>query len=252
MDVLTRNSNRLPCLLFAASLTFILIFLPDPAWADSSIHIVISAIENEQTHARAKEVLLEAYRRIGVQAQFMDLPAQRALIWADEGITEGDAARIKGVENNYPNLIRVPTPVTTFQGIAFTKDVNDEIKNWNELKKYRIGIIRGIKYAEIGTKGMDPILAKDMTHLFTLLDNGRIQIAVAVKAAGELEIEKNFKGRGIHFIGSPLHSAPLFHLLNKKRRELLAPLNQVLLEMMEKGRIEAIRKKAHINLMEGN
>ena len=206
--------------------------------------IVISAIVDEQTHAIAKVVLKEAYRRIGYEVAFDDLPGQRALEWANRGLTDGDVARIEGTEDKYPNLIRVKVPVIYFKGVAFVKSLDRPISCWEDLRGLRIGVVRGIRYSSIGTKGMDPYFANDMTHLFTMLDKDRIEVAVAVLNAGKIEIEKNFKNSGIHVVGPPLYSAPLYHFVHARNKELVAPLERVLSEMTASGEIEQLRDQA--------
>lgn len=131
-----------------------------------SEEILISAIENEQTHAIAKHVLMEAYSRLGYKVVFDDLPGRRALEWANTGLTDGDVARIAGTGTKYPNLIRVETPVIYFKGVAFSKTIDKPVNTWDDLKGLRIGVVRGIRYSTIGTKGMDPFFANDMTHLY--------------------------------------------------------------------------------------
>lgn len=202
--------------------------------------VMISAIVNEQTHAIAKNVLREAYRRIGYAAEFDDLPGRRALEWANSGLTDGDVARIEGTETKFPNLIRVKVPVIYFEGVAFSKTVDKPIRRWEDLTGLRIGVVRGIRYSAIGVQGMGPFFANDMTHLFTILDKGRIEVAVAVRVAGQIEIEKNFSNSGIHVIGSPLYSAPLYHFVNRKNSRLVEPLEAVLSEMSASGEMSRI------------
>lgn len=224
-----------------------LLMAPSSSAADGTADsrtITISAIVNEQTHAIAKTVLREAYRHIGLTVRFNDLPGQRALEWANNGLTDGDAARIWGSEKKYPNLIPVKTPVVYFTGIAFAKHPIGNIERWEDLKGMRIGIVRGIRYSVIGTRGMDPFPADDMTHLFTLLDKGRIEVAVAVLEAGKIEIEKHFKGKGIHSVGRPLHSAPLYHFINKRNKEIVPELDSVLREMTRTGEMERLWRQA--------
>lgn len=233
------------------SLWFILFFvfcsfsqLHSSSLQPNSKHVTISAIDNEQTHAIAKYVLVEAYKQIGYQVNFDDLPGERALEWANKGLTDGDVARIEGTEIKYTNLIPIEIPIIYFKGVVFTKNIKGNIAQWKDLQDLRIGVVRGIRYSTIGTKGMEPFFANDMTHLFTILNEGRIEVAVAVLDAGIIEIEKNFKGSGIHMIGSPLFSAPLYHFLNKRNIHLIEPLQEVLLEMTSSGRIEKIKTKA--------
>ncbi len=206
--------------------------------------VVISVIANEQTHELAKPVVREAYRRIGYTVQFEPLPARRALEWANDGVTDGDLARIEGIQRKFPNLIRISIPVIHFSGVAFATDSFPAISEWKDLAGLSIGIVRGILYAEIGTEGMDPIPANDMTHLFKLLKLGRIDVAVAVLDAGRIEIHRNYPDAGIHPTGEPLHVAPLYHYIHVKNGHLLQKLEAVLREMEANGEIEALLEKA--------
>jgi hypothetical protein len=209
----------------------------------NSRQVTISAIENEQTHAIAKHILIEAYKHIDYQISFDDLPGKRALEWANNGLTDGDVARIEGTEKKFTNLIPIKIPIIHFQGVVFTKKLNKDITQWNDLKGLRIGVVRGIRYSTIGTEGMEPFFANDMTHLFSILNKGRIEVAVAVLDAGIIEIERNYKNSGIHVIGSPLFSSPLYHFVHKKNNHLVAPLEKILLEMTSSGRIEKLKSQ---------
>lgn len=206
--------------------------------------VTISSIANEQTHELAKEVIRTAYKMIDYSVEFIDLPARRALEWANYGKTDGDLARIDGTEKKFTNLIKISTPVTVFKGVAFTRNIKKDILSWEDLKGLSIGIIGGIRYSEIGTQGLNPVLAEDMSHLFKLLSKDRIDIAVAVLDAGRIEIYRNFKDSGIQVIGKPLYSAQLFHYVHKKRKDLVPQLEQALQKMKENGKIESIRQIA--------
>jgi ABC-type amino acid transport substrate-binding protein len=205
---------------------------------------VISVIANEQTHELVKPVVHEAYRRIDYTVVFDPLPARRALEWANDGVTDGDLARIEGTERKFPNLIRISTPVIHFSGVAFATAPSRAITEWKDLAGLSIGIVRGILYSEIGTEGMDPIPANDMTHLFKLLKLGRIDVAVAVLDAGRIEIHRNYRGTGIQPVGDPLYVAPLFHYVHVKNGHLVQKLEAALKEMEASGEIEALREQA--------
>ena len=155
--------------------------------AEDNKSIVITAIQNEQTHAMAKEVVREAYLKIGYDVRFDFFPGKRSLEMANEGESDGDVARIEGTEKKFPGLVPIPIPVIWFDGVVFTKNIVKKINDWKDLNGLRIGIIRGIRYSEIGTKGFSPLFAEDMTHLFKLLDEGRIQVAIAVLKTGKIE-----------------------------------------------------------------
>lgn len=206
--------------------------------------VVISVIANEETHELAKPVVREAYRRIGYTVTFDPLPARRALEWANDGVTDGDLARIAGTEKQYPNLIRISPPVIHFKGVAFATDLDRPISKWRDLEGLSVGIVRGIRYSEMGTEGMNPIPTNDMTHLFKLLKLGRIDVAVAVLDAGRIEIHRHYPDAGIHPVGKPLHAAPLYHYIHVKNGHLIQKLEAALREMEADGEIEALREKA--------
>lgn len=212
--------------------------------------ITISGIVNEQTHAVAKEVLRVAYNRIGCRVRFEFVPGIRSLQMANRGKTDGDIARIAGTEQQYPNLIPLSTPVIHFQAVAFTKSVTRQIDSWDDLQGLKVGIIRGIRYSTIQAKTLHPFFAEDMTHLFRLLDNDRIEIAVAVFNAGTIELGKNFSNSGIHVIGKPLYQAPLYHFIHKKNSYLKDDLEKELKKMAAQGEIELILKAARTRLMQ--
>ncbi len=211
--------------------------------------VVISGIQNEQTHLVAREVLQAAYRRIGYDARFVFLPARRSLKSANSGVTDGDIARIPGTEKAFSNLLPVPIPVIHFKGVAFGRDVDRTISEWKDLAGLRIGVIRGIRYSTIGTTGCQALFAEDMTHLFRLLESGRIQVAVAVLEAGRIEIQKHFPGSGIRIVSPPLYSGPLYHFVHRKRSFLVADLNRVLAAMEDRGEIESITARTWKRLL---
>lgn len=210
---------------------------------DSRRSFTISAIANEQTHELAKEVVRVAYEKMGMDVKFMDLPARRGLEWANSGKTDGDLARIDGTDKKFTNLIKISTPVTLFKGVVFTKKSERNIRSWRDLKGLSVGIIGGIRYSDIGTKGLDRVIAKDMVHLFMLLAKERIDVAVAVLDAGKIEINRHHKEAKLHVIGQPLLIAPLFHFVHKKNRDLVPQLESVLKEMMESGEMSKIREQ---------
>ncbi len=236
---------------FSLSLVFFSLVLSSvtSAYANGQRHpeklkvIRISAIENEVTHELAKAVVRAAYQKLGIEIEFYDLPARRALEWANAGKTDGDVARIDGTEYKFTNLIKISIPVNEFKGVAFTKDINRKIQSWEDLKGLSVGIIGGYRYADLGTKGLDRVLAKDNAQLFKLLNVGHIDIAISGLYSGKLIVAKRFKDSKIQTIGDPLHSSFLYHFIHKKHKDLAPRLESTLLEMKNSGEIERIREK---------
>jgi len=213
---------------------------------DTLKDIYIAAIVNSRTHEIALDILQTAYDKIGFHALFIKMPGKRCLEYANSGKLDGDTARIEGTEKKYSNLVRVKVAVLYFEGVAFTKESSLVIRNWEDLKGLRVGIISGIRYSEIGTRGMNVFHANDMLHLFRLLSYDRIQVAIATRQAGLIEIQRNFENSGLRVNGPALHSAPLYHFLHKKNKHLVSPLENVLMEMNLSGEFMRL-KQATLN-----
>ncbi len=60
----------------------------------------------------------EVFHRLGIELEVIILPAERALINANNGIEDGNLLRIKGLEKQYPNLIRVPEKMMNSEFVA--------------------------------------------------------------------------------------------------------------------------------------
>lgn len=212
----------------------------------------ISGVSQTITHTIASKVLTEAYKRIGYNVQFTWLPAKRSLILANQGKTDGDIARIEGTEKVFPELIPVPNPIIDFQAAAYAISVAKEINHWGDLKGLKVGVVRGVRYANIGTKGFNPFLANNVPHLFRLLSDGHIDVAVVGRRQAQIELQNNFKKSGIHSVGKSLISTPLHHFVHKKNTKLVALLNEVLAEMDKQGEIESIIDRAFQKLLTDN
>jgi len=203
-------------------------------------HVRLSAIDDEMTHGAAIEILRKVYHRVGYTVDIELLPAKRSLEQANLGNTDGDVARIAGTENSFPNLRPIPTPILTFKGVAFTKIKGERIDAWNDLAGYSVGIIRGIRYSEAGTRGLNRYFVKDMAQLFKVLNNGRVQFVVAGASAGGWFVKENHADSGIHRAGGALHEAPLYHFIHKKNAHLVSQLDETIKKMEESGELEAI------------
>ena len=210
------------------------------AQATTSAQVTISAIAENSYHSILSEMLKKAYDRIGYQASFRMLPGRRALVWANNGVTDGATGRIAGTEDKYTNLIRISTPLSHFKGYAYTKDYSGSIENWEDLKGLRIGVVRGVRYSEIGTQNMNPRFADNIQELLLLLEHGLVDVIISSELTAEIAIALHFNNSDIHTQGSALFSAPLYHFVHFKNRNLVSQLDRALKEMEQKGELKAI------------
>ena len=96
-------------------------------------------------------IYTEAFSRMGCGFKLISQPGERAMVDANQGIVDGEAARIMNIDNNkYTNLIMVPHPIATIKDGAYATDHSIKINGWESLagKPYRVGLIKGIKSVE--------------------------------------------------------------------------------------------------------
>jgi ABC-type amino acid transport substrate-binding protein len=202
--------------------------------------LLFSGIAGEPLHVVGEQILTRAYAQLGIAVSISYLPGKRAMYKANHNVTDGDVARIAGTELEYQHLIKVPTPLFDVEGVAFSKQTGLVITSWQDLKGLKVGIVNGIRFAEIGTQGMAPVKVGDLYSLLHLLDSGRIDVAITTRQSGLQLVSNMFSDRGIHITGNRLFSAPLYHYLHTSHRLLVEDINGILLKMRDSGELKAI------------
>ena len=187
-------------------------------------------------------VLRKAYARLGVNLEIRKYPAERALQLANQGTVAGEVQRIDGLSASYPNLIQVRPPINYIEGTVFSGDTRFQVDGWESLRPFRIGIIRGIKFAESNTQGMDVQAVGDYERLFTMLENGRFEIIVSPGINGEYHL-RLFGMVGVAKLRPAIERFDLFHYLHRDHEALAAKVSEVLERMRQSGELERIRAR---------
>ena len=185
-------------------------------------------------------VLEEAYARIGMSPDITILPALRGLKDVNAGIYDGDIARMNGLTEDYPNLIQIPVPLSTIDGIAYTCREDIRIKNASDLKKYRVGIRRGIRFAELLVQDMPHIKMDSWNHLFDMLFRGRLDVVIAAREALNRQRQRP-DSQCLIVNEPPLARLEIFHYLHKRNKDIVPRLTKILREMHTAGEIEKLR-----------
>lgn len=204
--------------------------------------LTVMAIKDLYLANLGKRVLTEAYQKLDVSIEFIDYPAERALSHSNSGKADGELGRIAGLNKKYPNMLLVPVPVFWLEGMVFTKEAAFEVDGWKSLKPYRIGIMRGIKFAEKGTDGMNRQVVNTIIQMFKLLEVERVDVVVETRING-LKCLQDHCISGIKPLEPPLVSKKLYHYLHKKNEILVPRISAVLKEMESQGRIHEMRKQ---------
>lgn len=185
-------------------------------------------------------VMAEVFRRIGKRAQVQAYEAaERALQSANGGIDDGDAMRIKGLEAQYPNLIRVPEKVIDNDFVAYSRKHDFPTRNWDALAPYHVAHVIGWKVFEnrLG-KRKDITRVRDAEHLFNLLRQDRADVVLYERWQGLWwSREMGLKAR-LH--EPPLASQEMFIYLHRKHASLVEPAASALAAMKKDGSYKRI------------
>lgn len=206
-----------------------------PALAQESV--LLSKREDPLAPFAAK-IAFEAFRRIGVKADFVQLPSERALQSADNGQTDGDLVRAAGIDKLYPNLVQVPEPMLTYDTVAFTKGLGFKIDGWESLRPFRLCVLRGMKLAETATEGMDRAISNDVAQAIMMLGGGRCDVALLGYVVWP-EIDRMMAGP-LRSLDPPVSSVPLYLYVNKKHASLVKKLAEAMREMRADGTTDKI------------
>ncbi|SFC31017.1 substrate-binding periplasmic protein [Pseudoalteromonas denitrificans] len=196
------------------------------------------------------EILKEAYKKIGISIEILIMPGKRALKESSEGRADGEVHRIFEIGENYPTLLRVPTPINYIEPSVFSKKHHFKVTSCSALKDFDIAIVRGIKHAELCVEGMKNVIVFPyITEMLKLLDADKFDLAITAKLNGLL-LKKEMNMKSIYPLSPPLSRMFVYHYLHEKNKGLVSKIDDVIIKMKETGELEIIREKAIKALLE--
>lgn len=185
-------------------------------------------------------VVAEAFRRLGRPADLsVNLAASRAIQLADDGIDDGLAARVTGLEAKYPNLVRVDEPIFHNDFVACSLGLIPAINRWDDLTPHSVGYIIGWQVFRDSVPQVRQLtLAKDSEQLLALLKSEKVEVVLherwqALWHARTLGIELT-----VH--EPPLARVPMFVYLHRRHADLGPTLAATLAAMKADGTYDRI------------
>lgn len=201
-------------------------------------------------------VLPQIYKNLGINISITPLPGQRAQYVANSGVKDGEIMRIWTYGHENRHVIRVPTPYYYLETMPFMlKESAIVIHNKEDLKKYKIAKIRGVKHTNNITQGLTDIYEMNSTaNMFKLLRSGKISLALTNTLDGNLILTK-LEYQNIVPNYKPLAILPLYHYIHKKHKALVPIINKEILRLKQSGELKKMVQKAEngvINLNRPN
>ena len=206
-----------------------------------------SLLSNPEQTGMLDRIVKEAFSRIGCTAEIVFSPTEQSLFNVNEGILDGEINRIAGMEQKFPNLVRVPEANMTMHFVAFSKRPYD-IDGWESIRDLQIGIVRGWKILEENTADfLNVTLVPTETELFTMLIKDRIDVALYAILTGYEQIEQRGL-EGITHLMPPLASRNMYLYMHKAHRDLVELLADALRRMKQDGTYDRIVTEATFHL----
>lgn len=198
--------------------------------------------EGEAVQDVAADLLTEIYKRAGLTANIEPFPAARANIMALRNELDGEVARIGPYFEKNPRLFKVEPAYYYLVTTAFAHaDRNIVITTTADLKKYRVGIIRGVAHAAIATEGVPDVTVTDsVAQLFKMLAAKRIDIAVDVSLNGQDAVNQ-LGLKGIKPVGD-LAKRDFYNALIDSKADLAPRIYSVIKAMKASGELDKLAR----------
>ncbi len=185
-------------------------------------------------------LIKEAFRRIGLKANVAVYAAsKRALINANDDLDQGVAMRVKGVQRQYPNLIRIPQRVLQVDFVAFTRGLDVATRGWSSLLPYSVAYIHGWVIFERNLLPHQASAAvKEPKQLFSMLKKDRVDMVLYERWQGVRQARR--LGMKVAVLSPPLARADMYMYIHKKYARLVGPLDRALKAMKADGTYRTI------------
>lgn len=129
--------------------------------------------------------LTALYKEVGLVPEFVFLPSERALKSVENGSVDADLGRAVGSTAGYQNMLELHESVTEVSLIAVVKK-GASLKGLTlaELKKHKVGAVRGTKMAEgtAASLGVPLVLVNTHQQLYQMLLHGRLEVVLTTSA----------------------------------------------------------------------
>lgn len=177
----------------------------------------------------------EAFHRAGLKLKLIQLPAERALINANKGIEDGEVSRVAGIHKFYTNLIPIEEKLVDHHFVAFTRNAKLKNASWKNMKPFIVGYIRGYKIVEKNIpEGTETNTANNARQLMTMLDKGRVDIAIYRRWEG-LELAREMGFENLKIIEPSLAEVGIYIYLHKKHADKVPLISNALKSIKSEG-----------------
>lgn len=185
-------------------------------------------------------VVKEAFKRAGLNAEVVVYQnSANSLSNANEGIDDGVALRIKGLEKKFPNLIRIPEKIMDNDFVAYSLTPLSLENVFSSLKSYKVTHVKGW---QIFIKNLQDhpnvTVVKNPQSMFDKLSNNSVDIMLYERWQGLWRAKQsNIK---LQVSEPPLAKMEMFMYLHKKHKSHVDDVASALASMKKDGTYQKI------------
>lgn len=193
----------------------------------------------EQTIAGC--ILTELYKSIELKLNIIPMPANIASVQNQNRKVNGEVARVAAYKSKDATLTKVTPSYYSLTTAAFFKIANASVTTKDDLKKFRVGIVKGIAHAEDIVRDVPNVTdATDYTQLFYLLETNKIDVAIDTEVNGRYMV---YKLRIPGVISTGLKEHELFTVLNPTGVAHAKHIGDRIAEFKSNGKLVSVTTK---------
>lgn len=227
---------------------FLLFILLIPTSLSAQTSLTFSIIENSPPGSDVEKILEKAYAHLGFSIKFEYLPGMRSLISSGTGRSDGEAFRIKGIDKEYPDLVRIDVPIL-IEPIHFYVAPGKEfpVYGWQSFPDdYVLGYRRGVQFVEkaIAQHKIRSAANNNEAYILKQLDAGYITAAIGRLDRFEALASK-YPSVHIVRLDPAVEIVTLYHYLHKRHLDLVPEITRVLSDIVKQNSASQVTGKIH-------
>ncbi|MCK5200529.1 MAG: transporter substrate-binding domain-containing protein [Spirochaetales bacterium] len=188
-------------------------------------------------------LLEEVFDDLGIDIKINHLLSKRSIQNADNGIDDGEYARTEGREAEYKNLRLVPEALVEFYFVAYSKDPDIVISDWESLADYNVAYINGWVYLKNNVPASTEVtLVSNEDSLFKMLLNDRVDLILYSRLRG-LSKKKKDGLADIIILDPPLATRGMYLYMHYKYEDIIPDIVSSLKGFKDSGRYAEIMKE---------
>ncbi len=223
-----------------AALLLLLWAMPGPAHTQAPDTPTVRLATNvERSYFPPAEALLrKAYASLGLQVEFVQWPLNRAQVELTAGRLDGVAMRTDIFFTQVPTVRKVNVPLLTLQVYAFSRPPCAASVSLDELARSRVAHQRGMVAVEALVPESVRLPANTPSDAFLMVSLGVADYALMLSTPWMSELPVLTRQGSLCRVTAPLSQTVLYHGVHESQAARVAPLEQALRAMRERGEIQ--------------